>query len=62
MSSITSRERLLIALTGRIPDRVPISTYELVGYNSKAFENNDDSYAKLILPYKKRRKKIIYVL
>lgn len=41
---MTSRERLLCALNGGIPDRVPISTYELSGWNSKAFENNDPSY------------------
>jgi hypothetical protein len=27
---------------------VPISTYELVGYNRKAFENNDPSYKRLM--------------
>ncbi|MBX7258310.1 MAG: uroporphyrinogen decarboxylase family protein [Candidatus Hydrogenedentes bacterium] len=41
---MTSRERLLCALNGKIPDRVPISTYELSGWNSKAFENIDPSY------------------
>jgi len=45
---MNSRERLLAVLNGQIPDRVPISTYELVGYNSKAWENNDPSYAKLM--------------
>jgi len=45
---MNSRERILAALSRRIPDRVPISTYELVGYNSKAFENNDPSYARLM--------------
>jgi len=45
---MNSRERLLAALDGRTPDRVPISTYELVGYNSKAWENNDPSYARLM--------------
>jgi uroporphyrinogen-III decarboxylase len=45
---MNSRERLLRALDGQIPDRVPISTYELVGYNSQAWENNDPSYAKLM--------------
>ena len=42
------RERLLSALACEIPDRVPISTYELVGYNSKAFENNEPSYTRLM--------------
>lgn len=45
---MNSRERILTTLRGEAPDRVPISTYELVGYNSKAFENNDPSYARLM--------------
>jgi uroporphyrinogen-III decarboxylase len=44
----TSRQRLLASLKGQIPDRVPISTYELVGFNSKAWENNEPSYARLM--------------
>lgn len=45
---MTSRERILIALSGGTADRVPISTYELVGRNSRSFENNDPSYAELM--------------
>jgi len=45
---MNSRQRLLTVLDGQIPDRVPISTYELVGYNSQAWENNDSSYKKLM--------------
>jgi hypothetical protein len=45
---MNSRERILTALRCEAPDRVPISTYELVGYNSKAFENNDPSYTRLM--------------
>ena len=45
---MNSRERLLCAIDRKIPDRVPVSTYELVGYNSRAFENNDPSYARLM--------------
>ncbi len=45
---MTGRERLLAALRGACPDRVPISTYELVGFNSRAFENLDPSYARLM--------------
>lgn len=45
---MTSRSRLLAALQGRIPDRVPISTYELSGYNSRAFENREASYKDLM--------------
>jgi len=45
---MNSRERLLAATNCEIPDRVPISTYELAGHNSKAWENNDPSYARLM--------------
>lgn len=45
---MTSRQRILAALAGKAPDRVPISTYELAGYNTRAFENNDPSYATLM--------------
>ncbi len=45
---MNSRERLLAALDNQTPDRVPISTYELVGYNSAAWENNDPSYSELM--------------
>ena len=45
---MTSRERLMMALKCELPDRVPISTYELSGYNSLAFENNDPSYKSLM--------------
>jgi uroporphyrinogen-III decarboxylase len=48
MKHMTSRERILAALRGQQPDRVPISTYELAGYNSRAFENNDPSYSTLM--------------
>lgn len=45
---MTSRERLLAVLRGEAPDRVPVSTYELVGFNSKAWENSEPSYARLM--------------
>lgn len=45
---MNSRERLLTAIKRGQPDRVPVSTYELVGYNSKSFENIDPSYAQLM--------------
>ncbi|OGJ86823.1 MAG: hypothetical protein A2268_14220 [Candidatus Raymondbacteria bacterium RifOxyA12_full_50_37] len=45
---MTPRERIFAALKRMPTDRVPISTYELVGYNTKAFENNDPSYKKLM--------------
>lgn len=46
--SMTSRERLLRAIKLQPTDRVPISTYELVGYNSHAFENRETSYKRLM--------------
>jgi uroporphyrinogen-III decarboxylase len=45
---MTGRERLLAALNRACPDRVPVSTYELVGFNSRSFENQDPSYARLM--------------
>ena len=45
---MTFRERLLAVLNGQMTDRVPVSTYELVGYNSKSFENNEASYKPLM--------------
>lgn len=39
---MTSKERLNLVLSGKIPDRVPISTYELCGFNSQSFENMED--------------------
>jgi uroporphyrinogen-III decarboxylase len=51
---MTSRERLLAALAGQAADRVPISTYELCGYNSHSFENQDPSYANLMQVIRER--------
>jgi len=45
---MNSKERLLACLHGQTPDRVPISTYELVGYNPDNFENKHPSYAGLM--------------
>ncbi len=45
---MNSKKRLLSVLNGQMPDRVPVSTYELVGFNSQAFENNDPSYTRLV--------------
>ncbi len=46
--SWTSRRRLLTALAGGTPDRVPINTYELAGRNSRDWYNNQPSYAGLM--------------
>ena len=45
---MTSRERLLAAISLKKPDRVPISTYELSGYNSLSFWNREPSYRNLM--------------
>ena len=45
---MTSRERLLAAIKCQPTDRVPVSTYELVGHNSHAFENKEPSYKSLM--------------
>jgi len=51
---MTSRERLLKTIKGKKVDRVPVSTYELVGFNSLAFENNELSYADLMTIIRKK--------
>jgi uroporphyrinogen-III decarboxylase len=45
---MTSRERLLRTIRRQAADRVPVNTYELCAYNSKSFENNEPSYARLM--------------
>jgi uroporphyrinogen-III decarboxylase len=45
---MTSRERLLAVLMGKMPDRAPISTYELVGYDTTNFCNKEPSYKSLM--------------
>lgn len=45
---MNSTERLLAVLNGQIPDRVPISTYELMGWKKKSYENGDPSYRPLM--------------
>jgi uroporphyrinogen-III decarboxylase len=44
----TSRRRLLTALAGGMPDRVPINTYELAGRNSRDWCNQQPSYRGLM--------------
>ena len=44
----TSRRRLLTALAGGTPDRVPINTYELAGRNSRDWYNTQPSYRGLM--------------
>ena len=45
---MTSRERLMAAIMRKPTDRVPVSTYELVGCNSRSFENREPSYKNLM--------------
>jgi len=45
---MNSAERLLACLRGQVPDRVPISAYELVGWNAESFENMHESYRRLM--------------
>ena len=45
---MNSTERLLACLRGEMPDRVPISTYELVGWNPDSWENRQPSYCRLM--------------
>ena len=44
----TGRRRLMTALSGGTPDRVPINTYELAGRNSLDWYNNQPSYRTLM--------------
>jgi uroporphyrinogen-III decarboxylase len=46
--SWTSRRRLLTALAGGTPDRVPVNTYELAGRNSLDWCNQQPSYRNLM--------------
>lgn len=45
---MNSKERLLSAIKIKPLDRVPISTYELNGWNFTSFENTEPSYGKLM--------------
>ncbi|MFO7898713.1 MAG: uroporphyrinogen decarboxylase family protein [Planctomycetota bacterium] len=45
---MNSTERLLAVHRGELPDRVPVSTYELVGWNPESFENRHRSYRRLM--------------
>jgi hypothetical protein len=45
---VDSRDRLLAALECEPCDRVPVSTYELVGFETRAFFAADPSYARLM--------------
>lgn len=44
----TSRQRLLTAFECGIPDRVPVNTYELAGFDSRDWYNLQPSYSRLM--------------
>jgi uroporphyrinogen-III decarboxylase len=44
----TSRRRLMTALCGGTPDRVPINTYEMAGRDSRCWYSNQPSYRSLM--------------
>ncbi|MCX7887710.1 MAG: uroporphyrinogen decarboxylase family protein, partial [Verrucomicrobiae bacterium] len=46
--SMTPRQRLLAVLNGKIPDRVPINTYEMAGFDSRDWYNQQPSYRSLM--------------
>lgn len=45
---MTSRQRLLAVLAGQLPDRVPINTYEMAGFDSRDWYNQQPSYQPLM--------------
>jgi len=45
---MTSRERLLAVMAGRPTDRVPISTYEMSGWDPSSWYNQRESYRSLM--------------
>lgn len=57
---MTSRERLMAVLRKHIPDRVPISTHELVGWNASTWENQEASY-KGLMEYVREKTDCIYM-
>jgi len=45
---MTSRERLLIALQGKMPDRVPANLYEINPYAENTFYTTEESWKELV--------------
>jgi len=58
---MTSKERLLAVLNHQLPDRVPISTYELVGWNENSWENQQPSYSNL-MEYIRQKTDCMYMI
>jgi uroporphyrinogen-III decarboxylase len=44
----TGRRRLLAALAGEVPDRVPVNTYEMAGLDSRDWYNRQPAYRRLM--------------
>jgi uroporphyrinogen-III decarboxylase len=44
----TGRRRLLAVLSGEVPDRVPVNTYELAGFDGRDWYNRQPSYRGLM--------------
>jgi uroporphyrinogen-III decarboxylase len=57
---MTPRARLLAAVRHETPDRVPISTYELVGWNNESWENQQASY-KPLMEYIREKTDCLYM-
>jgi uroporphyrinogen-III decarboxylase len=47
-AQMTSKQRLLAVLRREVPDRVPVSTYEMVGHDASSWYNTQPSYAALM--------------
>ncbi len=47
-AEMTSKERLLAVFRHEVPDRVPVSTYEMVGHHLESWYNKQPSYASLM--------------
>jgi len=58
---MNSRERILKCIRHEPIDRVPISTYELVGWNENSWENKQPSYKRL-MDYIREYTDCIYML
>jgi len=58
---MTSRERLMAVLKHEIPDRVPISTYELVGWDMNSWANKEPSY-KALMNYIREKTDCMYMI
>lgn len=58
---MNSKERIIKCINHEPIDRVPISTYDLVGFNENSFENKEPSYDKL-MNYIRKYTDCVYML